>query len=497
MMQVLGKVGFTQSYTYFTWREDKARRSPSTPPNSRAATCAGITVRTSGPTRRTFCRAICKTPARRCSASAPRSPPRSRRAGACIQATSCAKTTLIPARRVQHSEKYELKQRDYNQLGNISAFIRTLNLIRRDNPAMHLYDNLSFHGADHPQMLCYSKVTPDFSNRILCVISHDPHQAAVGMVHLDLAALGLDSSRPFKVTDLMHNQATSGVERTTTSRSIPTACRCTSSRWSSDLNFTARLLLLLMILSWRGRRRRGGLSLLQSWLRSAMSAGFVIKQITGPAKAEMKLVFFDEKHCLMRVASNADSKTAKPLDEIGRAQKAVAVCNGGYFHAGGDFGPAGLEIANGTRTDKFTGGEWVGGIMVKQGKAALIWESEFQDSPDIAEFIQCSPWLVSDGRVVPVPPLKEPDQRNHRTFIMTDGQEKWAIGVCKRVGWLELAHILITPGIITEMKVKRALNLDGGPSTGLWCMNEAGTEHFEKPGWAVRNAIVVIPRDSK
>lgn len=263
------------------------------------------------------------------------------------------------------------------------------------------------------------------------------------------------------------------------------------------MNFTARLLLLLMILSLAGQAQTWRVESSSKLTPLGHEAGFVIKQIAGPAKAEMKLVFFDEKHCLMRVASNADSKTAKPLDEIGRAQKAVAVCNGGYFHAGGDFGPAGLEIANGTRTDKFTGGEWVGGLMVKQGKAALIWESEFQDSPDIAEFIQCSPWLVSDGRVVPVPSPKEPDQRNHRTFIMTDGQGKWAIGVCKRVGWLELAHILVTPGIITEMKVKRALNLDGGPSTGLWCKNEAGAEHFEKPGWAVRNAIVVIPRDSK
>ena len=227
-------------------------------------------------------------------------------------------------------------------------------------------------------------------------------------------------------------------------------------------------------------------------------AAFVIKMIAGPAKAEMKIVFFDEKHCLLRVVSNADSKTAKPLDEIGRAQQAVAVCNGGYFHAGGDFGPAGLEIANGVRTDKFTGGEWIGGLMVKQGKTSLVWESEFRDAPDITEFIQCSPWLVSDGRVVPAAePNAGSDMPNHRTFIITDQEGRWGLGVCKRVRWLELARMLVTPGIITEMKVKRALNLDGGPSTGLWCRNASGTEHFEKPGWAVRNAIVVVPRDSK
>lgn len=227
------------------------------------------------------------------------------------------------------------------------------------------------------------------------------------------------------------------------------------------------------------------------------NALFVVKTVSGPAKAELKIVIFDEKDCGIHVVANVDRKTARPLDVIGRAEKAVAVCNGGYFHAGGDFSSAGLEIAGGVRSDKFTGGELIGALMVRQSKASLVWENEFRDAPDITDFVQCSPWIVSEGRVVPVPPPKEPEQRNHRTFIMTDENGRWAIGVCKRTGWLELARILVTPGIITEMKVKRALNLDGGPSTGLWCRNEDGREHFEMPGWAVRNAIVIVPRDSK
>lgn len=44
------------------------------------------------------------------------------------------------------------------------------------------------------------------------------------------------------------------------------------------------------------------------------------------------------------------------------------------------------------------------------------------------------------------------------------------------------------------MKVQRALNLDGGPSTGLWSRHQDGRELHEKPGWAVRNAIIVVPR---
>ncbi len=207
MMQVLGKVGFTQSYTYFTWREDpkalteyateltrsdmrwyyRANFWPNTPDilpgHLQNATSQMFRIRA----------ALAAT--------------MSSSWGMYSGYELCENDPYPGKEEYDNSEKYELKQRDYNQMGgNITAFIRALNLIRRDNPALHLYDNLSFHGADHPQMLCYSKVTPDFSNRILCVISHDAHQPAIGMIHLDLAALGLDGSRLFKVTDLLHNQ---------------------------------------------------------------------------------------------------------------------------------------------------------------------------------------------------------------------------------------------------------------------------------------------------
>lgn len=69
---------------------------------------------------------------------------------------------------------------------------------------MHLYDNLVFHPTTHEQLLCYSKVTPDHRNRILCVTSLSGFSNVAGMVKLDLGALGLDASRPFRVHDLMH-----------------------------------------------------------------------------------------------------------------------------------------------------------------------------------------------------------------------------------------------------------------------------------------------------
>lgn len=80
------------------------------------------------------------------------------------------------------------------------------------------------------------------------------------------------------------------------------------------------------------------------------------------------------------------------------------------------------------------------------------------------------------------------------TFIATGQAGHWVIGIAENVGLLELAGILATPGIITEFSSKRALNLNGGPSTGLWFKTADGRENLDKPGWIVRNGIAVVPK---
>lgn len=204
MMQVLGKVGFTQSYTYFTWREDKA----------------GLTEYASELTQsemRWFYRGNFwpNTPDIHpyYLQNAPASMFRLRAALAATLSSTwgmyagyelCENEPLPGKEEYLDSEKFQLRQRDYNGPGNIKGFISRLNAIRRDNRAMHLYDNLRFHGADHDQMLCYSKCTPDFSNRILCVVSLNGYGPVQGMVRLDLGALGLGWDQPYRVRDLMH-----------------------------------------------------------------------------------------------------------------------------------------------------------------------------------------------------------------------------------------------------------------------------------------------------
>lgn len=207
----------------------------------------------------------------------------------------------------------------------------------------------------------------------------------------------------------------------------------------------------------------------------------------------LHLVVFHESEFLIRVQANADPKSVKSLNEWGRSLHAVAVCNGGYFELE-KLQPSGLEIVDGNWQGGFLNRGDGGSILVRDGKASLVWDTEFQDSPHITAMVQCSPWLVSEGRAWVPPRPSGTDPKNMRTFILTDGSGRWAIGVARSAGLAELARILAAPGLIPGLAVKRALNLDGGPSTGLWVRLPNASERFLKPGWTVRNGVAVVPR---
>ncbi len=204
MMQVLGKVGFSQSYTYFTWRESKYELTqyaeelsqsemhwyyrgnfwPNTPdilPHH---------LQNQGP-------AIFKI---RAALAATLMPSWGMYSGYEI----CEGAPLPGREEYLDSEKFEIRVRDYNAPGNIKGFIRELNQARRDNPALQLYDNLRFHHTTHNDIIAYSKITPDGSNRILVVINLNPHYTSAGMVNVDTNALGLLPGSGFRVRDLVH-----------------------------------------------------------------------------------------------------------------------------------------------------------------------------------------------------------------------------------------------------------------------------------------------------
>jgi starch synthase (maltosyl-transferring) len=102
-----------------------------------------------------------------------------------------------------HSEKYEVKHRDLESPWSLKDLITKVNHARRENPALQQDWNRRFHPTDNPMLLCYSKATDDLSNVILTVVNLDFHHTQAGWIDLDLQVLGLEEGTPFQAHDLL------------------------------------------------------------------------------------------------------------------------------------------------------------------------------------------------------------------------------------------------------------------------------------------------------
>jgi starch synthase (maltosyl-transferring) len=101
-----------------------------------------------------------------------------------------------------NAEKYEIKRWDLEKPDSLKDFIATVNLIRRENPALQSDGSLRFHAVDNDRLICYSKQTEDGANVILTVVNLDPEHIQSGWMTLSLDGLGMDD-RPYQVHDLL------------------------------------------------------------------------------------------------------------------------------------------------------------------------------------------------------------------------------------------------------------------------------------------------------
>jgi len=101
------------------------------------------------------------------------------------------------------SEMYQHKVWHWHRPGNIVDDVTRINRIRRENPALHLYDNLRFVGSDNHQVLAYYKATPDTSNVIVGVVNLDPHWAQSAWIDVPLHEWGIGSDQLYVVHDLL------------------------------------------------------------------------------------------------------------------------------------------------------------------------------------------------------------------------------------------------------------------------------------------------------
>jgi starch synthase (maltosyl-transferring) len=105
------------------------------------------------------------------------------------------------------SEKYEIKHWDIERPDSLRHFITRVNRIRRKNPALQSNLSLHFHPVDNERLICYSKRTEDHSSVMLVVVNLDYRYKQSGWVNLSLEELGLDADRTYQVRDLLADTA--------------------------------------------------------------------------------------------------------------------------------------------------------------------------------------------------------------------------------------------------------------------------------------------------
>ncbi|QEY71676.1 alpha-1,4-glucan--maltose-1-phosphate maltosyltransferase [Pseudomonas denitrificans (nom. rej.)] len=204
MMARLGKVGFSQSYTYFTWRNTKQELEE-------------------------YFTELNQSPLRDCYrpnffVNTPDINPyflqRSGRAGFLIRAAlatmgsglwgmysgfELCEADPVPGKEEYFdSEKYQLRQRDYHAHGNIVGEITRLNRIRRENPALHSHLGFQAYRAFNDNILLFGKRTADLSNFILVAVSLDPDNAQEADFELPLWEFGLPDDASMGGEDLMN-----------------------------------------------------------------------------------------------------------------------------------------------------------------------------------------------------------------------------------------------------------------------------------------------------
>ena len=101
------------------------------------------------------------------------------------------------------SEKYQIRGWDIDRIDSLKDLIARINRIRRENPALQSDRSLRFHAADNDQIIAYSKVTEDLGNVILVIVNLDPYHAQSGWVEMPLDRLRLEPDQEFEVHDLL------------------------------------------------------------------------------------------------------------------------------------------------------------------------------------------------------------------------------------------------------------------------------------------------------
>jgi starch synthase (maltosyl-transferring) len=105
------------------------------------------------------------------------------------------------------SEKYEVKHRDFSRPGSLAPLFAAVNGIRRRHPALTSRHSTYFHGSDNPAVVAYSRRAGDGDDSVLVVVNLDPYATQDSTLHLDATHLGLPADGPFLAVDELSGEA--------------------------------------------------------------------------------------------------------------------------------------------------------------------------------------------------------------------------------------------------------------------------------------------------
>ncbi len=207
-MKALAKIGFTQNYTYFTWRNSawELREYLTELTQTDMAEYFRGNLFTNTPD---ILHEYLQTGGRagfrvRLVLAATLSPLYGIYSGFEL----CEATPVrFGSEEYANSEKYDIRVRDWEAPGNIAADVRLVNRIRRQHPALQRTTNLSFHEAENEHILFYRRAAPTKADRhLLVVVNLDPHHVQETMVHVPLDALGIGPHEVFTAHDLLSGE---------------------------------------------------------------------------------------------------------------------------------------------------------------------------------------------------------------------------------------------------------------------------------------------------
>jgi hypothetical protein len=213
----------------------------------------------------------------------------------------------------------------------------------------------------------------------------------------------------------------------------------------------------------------------------------VLENGAGSERITVDLAVFSTKSCTLRILQN---EGGAGLGELMSRQGCLAGVNGGYFDEA--FAPIGLRMANAKMIAPLQRARLITGVLVASSRGVQIVRSrEFSRRAGVTAAIQCGPFLVDRGQSIGGLNDSRPARR---TFAATTTGNRALVGVCSNVSLAELSKMLATTSFAEDLRIERALNLDGGSSTGFWFTRENGTVFSIPEQKPVRDFVGIVPK---